>query len=302
MGTLCTFVLFSSDSARAAGDMESLIHVLEATDRELSTWKENSILSRLNGQPIGLPFQVGLPIYNLLVSLRNWSEATERAFDPTVGYLMKTYESRSGGRWPSSAAVAAALQNTGMQYYDFAGDPGWVVKTRDIEIDSGAFGKGEALDRLLGAAKSDSRWLVDLGGQVLVCGTPPDDGLWHVAVAHPKKRNEAYFSIGLKSGSLATSGGSERDLKVDNRRMGHILNPNLGRPAEFAGSVSVWHETALVADILSTALYVMGPKQGLLWADSRYIAVCYLKLDQHGDVEMISSRAFKDYFFRKPQS
>ena len=66
--------------------------------------------------------------------------------------------------------------------------------------------------------------------------------------------------------------GSERDVRVGGRRVGHILDPATGEPAAFAGSVTVWRERALVADILSTALYVKGPERGLAWADARDVA------------------------------
>jgi thiamine biosynthesis lipoprotein len=63
---------------------------------------------------------------------------------------------------------------------------------------------------------------------------------------------------------------------VRGRRIAHHLDPRTGRPATFNGSVTVWHESALVADTLSTALYVMGPADGLRWATAQHIAVCYL--------------------------
>jgi thiamine biosynthesis lipoprotein len=66
---------------------------------------------------------------------------------------------------------------------------------------------------------------------------------------------------------VATSGTSERWAQVDGRRLGHILDPRTGRPAPAWGSVTVVHPDPLVADILSTALYVMGPDEGLRWLD-----------------------------------
>ncbi len=79
---------------------------------------------------------------------------------------------------------------------------------------------------------------------------------------------------------------------VGNRRLGHILDPRTGKPAGFKGSVSVWHEQALIADILSTALYVMGPEKGLSWADGRNVAACFLVPDMEENVEILASQAF----------
>jgi thiamine biosynthesis lipoprotein len=117
-------------------------------------------------------------------------------------------------------------------------------------------------------------WMIDLGGQVSAGGVT-DEG-WPVAIAHPHNRTTPHLRLTLLHGSLSTSGGSERDLTAGGTRVGHIFDPRTGRPAPFAGSVTVWHERGLAADILSTALYVMGPDEGLRWAAAHQVAALYL--------------------------
>ena len=96
----------------------------------------------------------------------------------------------------------------------------------------------------------------------------------------------------MTRGSLSTSAGSERDLVVNGERVGHVLDPRTGRPAAFDGSVSVWHERGMTADVLSTALYVMGPEEGLRWAEARDIAVCFL-IPERGTLRVEMTRAFR---------
>ena len=296
MGTLCTIQLYSPDSPTALKQIESFIHQLEKAEEELSTWKETSILSRLNRQPVGIPFEIGESFGRLFETLQYWSQSTDNTFDPTVGKLLTAYGLKKGGRWPDSKEIDAAKAHKGMHFYSLDVSGQRITKTRDIEIDCGAFGKGEALDRLLKEDVGNNRWFINLGGQVFVNGPPPDKDGWLVNISHPQNRQDGLFAIELRNGSLATSGGSERDVEVDNRRLGHIMDPNTGKPAEFDGSVSVWHEQALVADILSTALYVMGPEKGLSWAESRNIAACFLIPDENGKVTVLPSHVFKTYF------
>ncbi len=96
----------------------------------------------------------------------------------------------------------------------------------------------------------------------------------------------------MTTGSLSTSAGSERDLVVNGVRVGHVLDPRTGRPATFDGSVTVWHERGITADALSMALYVMGPVEGLVLAEARGIAACYL-IPERGTLRVDMTRAFR---------
>jgi thiamine biosynthesis lipoprotein len=97
----------------------------------------------------------------------------------------------------------------------------------------------------------------------------------------------------MRGGSLSTSGGSERDRFAAGRRISHHLDPRTGEPAAFIGSVSVWHPSAFVADVLSTALFVMGPEKGLSWAEARGLAACDLQMDAAGRVTPTMTAAFR---------
>jgi thiamine biosynthesis lipoprotein len=108
----------------------------------------------------------------------------------------------------------------------------------------------------------------------------PGGERWTLDLAHPIERQRSVARLEMRRGSLSTSGGSERDLHVNGRRIGHHLDPRTGWPASFEGSVAVWHERGLVADMLSTALYVMGPDEGLQWGARRRLAAAYLVPDQ----------------------
>jgi thiamine biosynthesis lipoprotein len=144
-----------------------------------------------------------------------------------------------------------------------------------VTLDVGAFGKGEALDRAAARLK-DVAWMIDLGGQVSVGGSRTGGSPWTIDIAHPADRDQPLVRVNMRHGSLSTSAGSERDQRVSGGRVGHILNPRTGSPAAFSGSVTVWHERGLVADILSTALYVMGPDKGISWAATHDVSVLYL--------------------------
>jgi thiamine biosynthesis lipoprotein len=286
--------LLAWDGSRDTGlaRLERALTTLEQTEDELSTWRDGSAITALNRSPVGTPWPAPAAICQMCIVLSEWQRASGGAFDPSIGRLLQAWDIHGRGRIPSTEDLAQARASSGFRHLDF--DPARCTVTRraDVAIDVGAFGKGEALDRLE-QRLGDRPWMADLGGQVSVHGDPPGRAGWPVSIGHPLDRQRAYADLTLRAGSLSTSAGSERDLFVGGRRITHILDPRVGGPVTFDGSVTVWHRRGLVADILSTALFVMGPDEGFRWADSRGIAACYLVPDRHGEVSMRATAAFR---------
>ena len=302
MGTVCTLTIFTEEREAGIERVEGYVRIMEQAEQELSTWIGDSDLSRLNRHPLHSSFQLSESFCPLFRQVVDWNQKTGSAFDPAVGSLMEL-RGLSADREFSGEIFQQAREASGLRYLQFDPSRCQVIRLRDVRLDPGAFGKGEALDRVLRHARREGHeaWLIDFGGQLLVGASPPDRSAWSVDLAHPIDRTRPFLNLRLSSGSLATSGGSERDLIVDNKRIGHILDPRNGLPVSFPGSVTVWHPTALAADILSTTLYVMGPKAGLNWAESREIAACFLlpSADSVGEASVIiqATTAFKQRFF-----
>ena len=299
MGTQCRLQAYAEDRQSGIAQLEALLGVLEKAEEELSTWRPDSLLSRLNRHPLGSPFPLKRNLFQLFAQLFLWSSATQSAFDPAIGTLVEAWDLRGEGRRPSAESLQEAREQAGVHHLELDANRHWVARRRPVTMDAGGFGKGEALDRLLAPSLEAGydRWLVDLGGQVMVHGLPPEQDAWEVDLAHPLKRRESVLDLRLVSGTLATSGGSERDLELKGVRIGHILDPRTGLPAAFQGSVTVWHPRGLVADILSTALYVMGVEQGLRWAESQNLAACYLTITEDSILNIRATSAFRRRFF-----
>lgn len=303
MGTRCSLTVYTKDQRSGLARLESFVRILESTEEELSTWKEESPLSRINQTPVDVPAAVSPSLCRLLRELHFWSQATQSAFDPAIGSLLEAWGLRQGGRIPSEKVLKAARARAGMRYIKFEPSECRVTREKEAILDSGAFGKGEALDRVFEDLKNPGApWLIDLGGQVMVSGHPPHATFWTVGLAHPRHREQSLLTVELTSGSLSTSGGSEHDLRVQGQRIGHILDPRTGCLAPFNGSVTVWHARALIADILSTALYVMGPGEGLAWAEERNLAACFFVIAKKTNeaAEKVEIRATSAFAHRFP--
>ena len=297
MGTVATLTVHAKDRPRGLDRIEQFVRTLELAEAQLSSWRADSLISRLNRHPIGLDFPLPPRICRLFAEIFRWNRKTEGAFDPAVASLISAWGIRQEGRLPSPAELAAALGRSGMRRFRFDDGTCRLARLSEAGLDSGAFGKGAALDWLRETPPAlEGPWLVDLGGQIAVGEEAPRPDGWAVALADPRSRDSAALELTLETGSLATSGGSERDLEAEGERVGHILDPRDGRPAAYRGSVTVWHESALTADILSTALYVMGPEKGLPWAERQGVVAVFLP--DSGEPQ--ATPQFEKRFFHSP--
>ena len=292
MGTVATFDISTSDSAEGLHNLELLIRFLEDQEKQLSTWKPTSGWSHVNQQPIGIPLRLDPQQCALFGQLRRWSLESGGAFDPAIGQLMSAWDLRGKGKVPSAEELEVALAESGVRQFAFDESLCQLTRRSEVLVDCGSFGKGEALDRMARHAEEQglAGWTVNLGGQVMVQRSTQKAET--VTIAHPADRFRAWMSVVLSRGSLATSGVSERARTVGDYRVGHILDPRTGRPARFGGSVTVWSESARDADILSTVLFVLGPEEGVPWAEARSVAACYLIPQATGKIECRMTTGF----------
>jgi thiamine biosynthesis lipoprotein len=291
MGTRAQLSMYAATRDAGFATLGAALAVLEDAEAELSTWRESSDISALNRQPVGEPWMAKPRLCRMFSDVWEWHRATDGAFDPGIGRLLAAWDIHGEGAVPAPNAHARALASSGMALLSFDWGRCTLTKRADVAIDVGAFGKGEALDRAA-AVLGDGAWMIDLGGQISVGGHLPPEGGWTVAIADPGQRDQPALHVWMETGSLSTSAGSERDLVVKGVRIGHIFDPRTGRPAPFDGSVTVWHGRGLAADVLSTALYVMGPEAGLRWAEARGIAACYL-ISERGTLRVETTRPFR---------
>jgi thiamine biosynthesis lipoprotein len=294
MGTVLEAGIEAPSRAAGVAVLEEVFGEIRRLEGVLSSWTPESEIGRLNAAAPCEAVEVTLELWELLREAADWSERTGGAFDPAVGALVDAWDLRGDGRVPDAEALAAALRSSGMARYRVASDGPEVSRLRaDAWLDTGGFGKGTALRAaatVLHARGIDVAYL-DFGGQVLALGSPAGESAgWEIGVAHPTRRQETVTAIRLHAGSVATSSQSERFVEMDGRRFGHVLDPRTGMPVTGGASVTVVAGDPLVADILATALLVMGPEEGGRWAAERD-DVGVLFLVEEGDAVVRSSNA-----------
>ena len=236
MGTVCEV------AAERPEQIELAFTEAKRVEEMLSTWTDSSELARVNRGATP-----SAELKALLERTLDWSKKTDRAFDPRIGHLIERVSSRAKSRDPLRLHEERSI---GRGSFDFARDDTPVL------FEEGAFGKGYALDRMLPLV--DGNALINFGGHLIVRGNHD------VTIADPANRDTPVLALTIADASLSTSAGA------------HILDPRSGKSVGDRGSVSVIANDALTADILSTALYVMGEDDGLRWAAHHGVAAIFI--------------------------
>ena len=154
--------------------------------------------------------------------------------------------------------------------------------TRASPVDLGAVAKGFAVDRAWEQLDGGDL-LLDLGGNLRARG-----GKWHTGVRNPFDAEATAAAFDLNDGeAVATSGNYERFVERDGRRFSHILDARTGQSVSGTAGVTVIAASALLADGLSTTLFILGPKEGPAFLKRHYPGIAALWLPDKPDAPEI---------------
>ena len=270
MGTRFHIQVIHPDPQAAAIAIDAAFAEVARVETLISEWRPTSDLSRVNDNAGAAPTPVAAETWELFARGRALSELTDGAFDMTFaacGHLWSV----SNRRVPAAQQVTDCLP---------------LVNFREVELDearstvflqqpgmragSGAIGKGFGVDA---AAKvldehAIEHYAIDGGGDLKLKGTKLGKP-WVVGVAHPRKTGQLLGTLELSDVAVVTSGDYQRYFEVDGVRHHHIIDPNLGKPADRSIAVTLIAADATTADALATGMFVLGPARGLAIANSQ---------------------------------
>lgn len=294
----CLFeVVFNAGEDLAATEwgIEAL-DLVEQLEARLTVYRESSEVIRLNALAGRGACRVAPDLFSLLVRAKQLHEQTAAAVDVASGKLVRAWGFLARqGRTPSPEVLELARACSGMQHLELDEAAGTVRFTKPgLELNLGSIGKGWAIDRAMDLLlrRGAVNTLVH-GGQSSV-RTAGHRGIdraqgWPVGLRHPLLQGRRLATFPLVNEALGTSGSGTQFFVERGRRLGHILDPRSGCPAEGVLSATVIAPTAADADALSTALYVLG-EEGLdrvVTADGRVRAVLVLPAGKSGRVRVL---------------
>ncbi len=269
MGTVLEMTAYGGDPEASRLALRRAYEEIEQLDAQLSRHREESDVSRLN-RAQGTPVAVASSVREaLMLSLRE-GQRSGGAFDVTVGPLVALWSRAAAqDQLPAEAALAAAGEHVGAEHVQLLSD-GRVSLDPGSSIDLGGIAKGFALDRVLPGLRASglSAALLSFGqSSTWALGNPPGAAGWRLLVRSPAGGFAGVVT--LRDRALSTSGTLGQWSEIGGQRFGHVLDPRSGRPLTRRRQALVVAPDATLAEVLSTALLVLGEREGIALVEAR---------------------------------
>jgi thiamine biosynthesis lipoprotein len=273
LGSPSTILLHHSDRSAAERVMSQVVAEIERLEKAFSLYRDDSEIVRLNRQG-----RLDAPSHDLLALLaecQRLSELSDGAFDVTVQPLWNLYAANFFGSRPPSPqgpkpkAIAEALALVGWQGVDIT-ERRIVLARPGMGLTLNGIAQGYLTDRIADILRGNGckQVLADMGkSEIALIGCRPDAKAWHVGLADPLAPERTALTLDLADRCISTSGGYGTKFEATGRHH-HLFDPTTGRSAGHYIAVSVVAGSTMLADALSTALYVTLPEHsgGLLAA------------------------------------
>jgi len=273
MGTTYSVVVYGTDRHKMQAAVELAFEEVRRLDQTLSNYRPDSELSQVNRHAADGPFKVSRELFDLLSACLGYSEASEGAFDISVGPLMKVWGFYKGsGHFPHRAEIRGAMSHVGYKNLLLDARQQTIQYRRSgVEIDPGGIGKGYAVDRMLPILKDGGirSGLITAGSSsIYAIGAPPNEPRgWRLAIRHPRDPSQSVEEVFLKDMSMSTSGNYEKFFRANGKIYSHIMDPRTGYPAPGMLSVSVISPKTLDSEAWAKPYFINGRN----WASNHKI-------------------------------
>ncbi|GHV51779.1 FAD:protein FMN transferase [Spirochaetia bacterium] len=274
LGTICSVNLFEGGTQKRYAAIFARLREIEDV---MSANMAGTDLDRINRNAGIAPVEVDPELIAVLEQALYYAEASDGAFDPTVGPLVKLWGIGSdNARVPAQGEIDSALALIDRRDLIIDRAAGTAFLRRPgMALDLGAIAKGYAADEAVRLAEQNGvkRALIDLGGNIFAYGARAPGGSepWRIGIQDPRDARGAYIGVlrGINK-SVVTSGIYERYFEDDNGiHYHHLLSTHDGYPVNSGLlSVTIIADHSIDADGLSTSAFTLGYERGRALVES----------------------------------
>ena len=268
MGSELKLTAWTSDEPGAIAAFETVFAEFERLDRLMSVWKPESDIVRLNAAAGQHPVAVDPEVMKALQVAHQIGDWTGGKFDVTFGALsdLWKFDHDQDDRIPDLEEVKRRLPLVNYQALVLDDRAGTAFLTRTgMRAHLGGIGKGFAVQRGVALLRQQGlrNFMIQAGGDLYVGGRRGDRP-WRLGINDPRgPGGQSFGTIELSDATFSTSGDYERFFIQDGIRYHHILDPDTGEPARLCRSVTIVAADPVLADGLSTGVFVLGPEAGM---------------------------------------
>lgn len=277
MGTSITVVAYTTKEVNESAlqtAIEAAMSEVGRLEGLMSSWKPESEVSRINQKP-GSFVQVSPETLEVIEKGLWAGKISEGTFDltfQTLSPLWKFGDAQEQSPVPPSRAEVDRLR-TRVDYRKVEVDheKRLVKIAPDQQMGLGGVAKGYIVDK---AAKilldrGVKAFLFRAGGDLYGAGQKPDGQPWVAGIQDPRGNQDGYFAtLELTNHAFSTAGDYARSYTYKGKRYHHIIDPRTGYPATACRSVTIWAESALLADVIDDSVFILGPEKGLALVES----------------------------------
>lgn len=266
MGTDIELIASYDNEEKVNIAFDTAIKEMERIENEMSEWRKETPVSIINQKAGKEAVAVPEELFKVISAAQKVSELSNGAFDISWAGMMGLWKfSKGEERVPSPEEIKKRLPLVNYKNIKLDETKKTVfLKRTGMAIGLGAIAKGYAVDMAMQAMVNlgVKNAIVKAGGDMRVQGTK-DGKPWDIGINHPRDKNKLLGKLHLSNISISTSGDYERFFIKEGVLYHHIMDTKTGYPARGCQSVTILATDTMTSDALSTAVFVLGPEEGM---------------------------------------
>jgi thiamine biosynthesis lipoprotein len=291
MGTSYSVTIVDNPDGIDKQKLKELIEdSLAKVNSQMSNWDRNSEISLFNKNNSDEPIHISQSLLDVITAANDINLKSGGVFDITLTPLINLWgfgTSKSVTETPTESEISLALNKVGQKNLlklNYNEKTLSKIK-KGVSINLSAIAKGYGIDQLAAmlADMQINRYLIEIGGDLIVSGLNAEDKPWSIGVETPSLTKHSVQSIlTIRDKAMATSGDYRNFFEKNGIRYSHIINPNTGKPIRHkTSSVTVLAKSAMLADGWATAMLAMGAEKGMVVADRYQLAVFFISKNKN---------------------
>ena len=294
-------IKFYADQVDPQAVQAEIDAVLVDINQSMSTYIEESEINTFNRLDANQVMPISDDFRAVIAESIRIGDST-KTLDVTMGPLIDLWgfgPDKKPTKRPTDEALANMVSNIGIDKL-VLNEQGLAKTVADLELSFSATAKGYGIDKVaeLLQSKGITDYMVEIGGELRIAGTKPDNQAWRIAIEQPDANpgeRKVHRVLTPGNNGIATSGDYRIFYTMDGETYTHLIDPMTGMPIKHdLVSVTVLHPSAMTADGLATALTVMGMEKAQRYAQQHDLPVYLIAKSAQGLVTY-SSPAFKPY-------